>query len=142
MRIKKVILLVNNDEQGLSVLSFMLATNSFHVLSATSAHEAVNIFKRSVVDLVIANFEMTAIGGVELAGILKQLDSFVPIILLGEPMKMHGILSLADAHLNKRISAAELLEWAKSKTKRKRGPKKGAQRRQPPVPSHLAAQNI
>ncbi len=142
MRTKKVILLVGNDEQGLSVLSFMFATNSFRVLSATNPPEAVTLFRRSSIDLVIADFKMMTMDGVELAGILKQIDSLVPIILLGDPAKMSDTVSPADALLDKKTSAADLLGWAKFKTTRKRGPRKASQRRQPPVLSHAATQSV
>ena len=44
MRPKKVILCVDDNEQELSVLKFMLATNGYRVLSASNGQEAIAIF--------------------------------------------------------------------------------------------------
>jgi hypothetical protein len=44
MRPKKIILCVDDNEQELSVLKFMLATNGYRVVSATNGQEAIGIF--------------------------------------------------------------------------------------------------
>jgi CheY-like chemotaxis protein len=44
MRPKKVILCVDDNEQELSVLKFMLATNGYRVLSALNGQEAIGMF--------------------------------------------------------------------------------------------------
>ena len=44
MRPKKVILCVDDNEQELSVLKFMLATNGYRVLSGNNGQEAIGIF--------------------------------------------------------------------------------------------------
>ena len=88
MRPKKVILCVDDNEQDLSVLKFMLATNGYRVLSANNGQEAVGIFADNIVDLVLADFAMPQMNGDQLVGRLKQIASHVPMILLGDPQKM------------------------------------------------------
>ena len=44
MRPKKVILCVDDNEQELSVLKFMLTTNGYRVLSASNGQEAIAVF--------------------------------------------------------------------------------------------------
>jgi len=56
MRPKKVILCVDDNEQELSVLKFMLATNGYRVVSAVTGQEAIGIFAETPVDLVLADF--------------------------------------------------------------------------------------
>src|SRR5208337_1952812 len=53
MRPKKVILCVDDNEQELSVLKFMLATNGYRVVSASTGQEAIGIFAEIQVDLVL-----------------------------------------------------------------------------------------
>ena len=142
MRTKKVILLVDNDEQGLSVLKFMLKTNFYYVIATTDPHDAVNLFNDSSINLVIADVEMRGMNGMELAEILKRLDSSVPIILLGNPPESFKELHPADALLNKAIPPAELLECVKNMTARKRGPKKRMQKQAPPVQRAAATQSV
>jgi len=132
MRPKKVILCVDDNEQELSVLKFMLATNGYRVVSATTGQEAIAIFGEIAVDLVLADFTMPQMNGDQLVSRLKQIASHIPMILLGDPQKMGGDLHAADALLAKKnISAQELLERIKVMSARKRGPRKGSVRATP-----------
>ena len=132
MRPKKVILCVDDNEQDLSVLKFMLSTNGYRVLSANSGQEAVSIFAENVVDLVLADFFMPQMSGDQLVSRLKQIASHVPMILLGDPQKMNGQIHGADALLAKKnCSPQELLERVKIMSARKRGPRKGMHRLTP-----------
>ena len=132
MRPKKVILCVDDNEQELSVLKFMLATNGYRVVSATTGQEAIVLFAENSVDLVLADFAMPQMNGSQLVDRLKQIASHVPMILLGDPQKMIAEMPAADALLAKKnCSAQELLERIKVMSARKRGPRKGSVRVQP-----------
>lgn len=129
MRPKKVILCVDDNEQDLSVLKFMLETNGYRVLSASSAQDAVSIFADTLVDLVLTDFGMPQMDGALLVNKLKQIANHVPMILLGDPQKMAGQMHSADATLAKKnCSPHELLERVRIMSARKRGPRKGVQR--------------
>lgn len=129
MRPKKVILCVDDNERDLSVLKFMLETNGYRVMAAANAQEAIQVFSRVTVDLVLANFAMTQMNGAQLVGRLKQIATHVPMILLGDPLKMGDHLHGADALLaRKNCSTQELLERIKIMSARKRGPRKGSTR--------------
>ncbi len=132
MRPKKVILCVDDNEQELSVLTFMLATNGYRVIPSTNGQEAISIFSESQVDLVLMDFAMPQMSGSQLAGRLKLIAPYVPMILLGDPQRMGGEIHAADALLAKKnCSPQELLERIKVMSARKRGPRKGAQRMAP-----------
>lgn len=132
MRPKKVILCIDDNEQDLSVLSFMLATNGYRVISALTAQEAIGIFARTQVDLVLADFAMPQMNGAQLVKSLKQIAGHVPMILLGDPRSMGGEIHVADAMLAKKnCSSLELLERIKIMSARKRGPRKGTHRLAP-----------
>jgi two-component system, OmpR family, response regulator CpxR len=129
MRPKKIILCVDDNEQDLSVLAFMLSTNGYRVLSTNNCQEAIALFGDHLVDLVVADFSMPHMSGNQLVGRLKQIAGHVPMILLGEPQKMDGQVHAADALLGKRTcSSFELLERIKVMSARKRGPRKGMPR--------------
>jgi two-component system response regulator CpxR len=129
MRPKKIILCVDDNEQELSVLKFMLATNGYRVISATSGQEAIGIFAETAVDLVLADYAMPQMNGCQLVDRLKQTASHVPMILLGDPQRMSGDIHAADALLAKKnCSPQELLERIKVLSARKRGPRKGTVR--------------
>jgi DNA-binding response OmpR family regulator len=129
MRPKKIILCVDDNEQELSVLKFMLATNGYRVLSASSGQEAIGLFAETPVDLVLADFGLPQMNGGQLVERLKQIAVHVPMILLGDPQRMGGEIYAADALLAKKnCSPQELLERIKIMSARKRGPRKGSQR--------------
>jgi two-component system response regulator CpxR len=129
MRPKKVILCVNDNEQELSVLKFMLTTNGYRVVSATTGQEAIGIFSGTPVDLVLTDFAMPQMNGNQLVERLKRMAAHVPMIVLGDPQTMGAEIHAADALLAKKnCSPQELLERIKVMSARKRGPRKGAQR--------------
>jgi two-component system, OmpR family, response regulator CpxR len=129
MRPKKVILCIDDNEQDLSVLKFMLSTNGYRVHGASSGQEALGIFPGLQVDLVLIDFAMPQMNGKQLAERLKRMAPHVPMILLGDPQAMGGEIHVADAMLAKKnCSPQELLERVKVMSARKRGPRKGAHR--------------
>jgi two-component system response regulator CpxR len=129
MRPNKVILCVDDNEQDLSVLSFMLSTNGYRVLPAVTPDEAMGIFAKTPIDLVLADFAMPLMNGAQLVRRLKQIAGHVPMILLGDPQSMGGDIHAADAMLAKKnCSTLELLERIKIMSARKRGPRKGTHR--------------
>ncbi|MGD0520224.1 MAG: response regulator [Terracidiphilus sp.] len=132
MRPKKVILCVDDNEQELSLLKFMLSTNGYRVVSACTGQEAIGIFAQTQVDLVLADLAMPKMDGNQLVDRLKQLAPHIPMILWGDSQKMGGEIYTADALLAKKnCSAHELLERIKVMSVRKRGPRKGALRLAP-----------
>lgn len=138
MRPKKVILCVDDNEQELSVMSFMLATNGYRVVTATSGQAAISLFSEMQVDLVLADFAMPLMNGHQLVNRLKQIAGHVPMILLGDSHAMSTEIHAADALLTKKnCSPQELLERIKVMSARKRGPRKGAMRHTPTM-SELA----
>ena len=128
MRPKKVILCVNDNEQELSVTSFMLATNGYLVLTAVNGQEAVAIFSATPhIDLVLCDYAMPEMDGGETVKRLKEIAGFVPMILLGDLKVMADRIHIADALLaKKQCSPQELLERIKVMSARKRGPRKGS----------------
>ena len=140
MRPKKIILCVDDNEQDLSVLKFMLATNGYRVLSATNGQEAIGIFAETPVDLVLADFTLPQMNGSQLVDRLKQIAAHIPMILMGDPQRMSGEMHGADALLAKKnCTSQELLERIKVMSARKRGPRKGSQRLISPVELAVAS---
>lgn len=129
MRPKKVILCVDDNEQDLSILKFLLETHGYKVLEATTGLEAIAKFSGHPIDLVLSDYAMPNMDGLTLILKLKQIASFVPMALLGDIKKMNVKAHGADALLDKKTcSSAELLERIKIWSARKRGPRKGVAR--------------
>jgi two-component system, OmpR family, response regulator CpxR len=129
MRPKKIILCVDDNEQELSILKFMLSINGYRVLAAANGQEAIAVFATAQqIDLVLADTTMPQMNGGQLVERLKRMRSHVPMILFGDA-PAGGEMHVADAVLaRKNCSTQELLERIKVMSARKRGPRKGAQR--------------
>lgn len=139
MRPKKIILCVDDNEQDLSVMTFMLSTNGYRVFAATGGQEAISIFAETAVDLVLADHSIRQMSSGHLLDQLKQIAPHVPMILLGDPQKAGSDIQAADLLIAKKAcSSVELLERIKVMSTRKRGPRKGTVR-QPAPPAQLAA---
>jgi two-component system, OmpR family, response regulator CpxR len=136
MRPKKVILCVDDNDQALSVRKFVLEARGYRVLTAKTAEEAIELYDRGRVDLVITDLVMPHCNGNDLIMQLKEIASWVPAVLVSGSIKQFDPTTRADAFLPKgACSPQELLERVRVLLVRKRGPKKTvpqpAQERQP-----------
>lgn len=125
MRPKKTILCVDDNEQGLAVRKFLLETRGYRVLSAASAHDAIEILRTGGIDLVLGDLIMPQMDGNEMVHRMKEIAPEVPMMLLSGTVKAFDRASHADAFLPKgACSPVELLERIRVMIARKRGPKK------------------
>jgi DNA-binding response OmpR family regulator len=79
--------------------------------------------------LVLADYYIAEMNGIQLVNRLKDIAKHIPMILLGDPKRIEGEMHSADALLcKKNIHSSELLERIKVMVARKRGPRKGSHR--------------
>ena len=129
MRPKKVLLLVDQDENALSILKFVLETNGYRVLAATGGKEAIAMFAATpVVDMVLAAAFMNPMNGERLVARLKQMQAYVPMAIMRETGDKPSDDFVADRWISRSTAPAVLLDLAKVMCARKRGPRKGAWR--------------
>jgi CheY-like chemotaxis protein len=129
MRPKKTILCVDDNEQGLAVRKFLLETRGYRVVTAISAHDAIEILRNSAIDLVLGDLIMPQMDGNEMVQRMKEIAPDVPMMLLSGTVKAFDRANHADAFLPKgACSPVELLERIRVMIARKRGPKKAATR--------------
>lgn len=135
MRPKKVILCVDDNEQALSVRTFLLETRGYRVINATNSQDALEILERTVpgtLDLLIADLLLPGMDGNELVRRAKQMHPTLPALIVSGTVASYERALAADAFLPKGAgTAAELLERIRVLVARKRGPKKHI-----PVPQH------
>lgn len=129
MRPKKTILCVDDNEQGLAVRKFLLETRGYRVVSAASAHDAIEILRAGGIDLVLGDLIMPQMDGNQMVHRMKEIAPEVPMLLLSGTVKAFDRASYADAFLPKgACSPLELLERIRVMIARKRGPKKALDR--------------
>lgn len=128
MRPRKVILCVDNNEQTLSVRKFLLETRGYRVLSASTAHHALECLESSepgAIDLLLCDLLLPQMDGAELVTRVRVLRPGLPTLLVSGTVTAMERGSVADAFLPKGASSAvELLERVRVLVARKRGPKK------------------
>jgi two-component system response regulator CpxR len=125
MRPKKTILCVDDNEQALAVRKFLLETRGYRVIAASSAHDALEIFRSGGIDLVLSDLLMPQMDGNEMVRRMKDMSPEVPMMLVSGTVKAFERANCADAFLPKgACSPVEVLERIRVMIARKRGPKK------------------
>lgn len=123
MRPKKLILLVDADENNLSILRFLIENRGFRTVAASTAKEAEIAFELASVDLVLCVTGRDIRDG--LIATLKNSRIYIPMILMVE--KALDSIHHADAMILKSVTSMELIERIRVMSARKRGPRKGSE---------------
>jgi two-component system, OmpR family, response regulator CpxR len=128
MRPKKTILCVDDNEQVLSVRTFLLETRGYRIVAVKTAQEALEVLERSLpgtVDLILCDLLMPQMDGNELVRRAKQLHPGLPAMIVSGTVNAFDRALHADVFLPKGASSpAEMLERIRVLVARKRGPKK------------------
>ena len=145
MRPKKVILCVDDNEQILSVRTFLLETRGYRVVALTNPHDALEALAHSLpgaIDLLLCDLIMSQMDGNELVRRAKQLHPTLPAMIVSGTVTAYDRAGRADVFLPKgAASPAEMLERIRILVARKRGPRKMILPN-PPAPAFEAAASI
>ena len=128
MRPKKTILCVDDNEQVLSVRTFLLETRGYRIIAAQNAQEALEVLERTLpgsLDLILCDLLMPQMDGNELVRRAKQLHPGLPAMIISGTVNAFDRALHADVFLPKGASSpAEMIERIRVLVARKRGPKK------------------
>jgi CheY-like chemotaxis protein len=128
MRPKKTILCVDDNEQVLSVRTFLLETRGYRIIAVKTAQEALEVLERSLpgtLDLILCDLLMPQMDGNELVRRAKQLHQGLPAMIVSGTVNAFDRALHADVFLPKGASSpAEMIERIRVLVARKRGPKK------------------
>jgi CheY-like chemotaxis protein len=143
MRPKKTILCVDDNEQILSVRTFLLETRGYRVIALTDPHQALEVIANSLpgsLDLLLADLIMPQMDGNELVRRAKDMHPQLPALIVSGTVTAYDRAGRADVFLPKgACSPAELLERVRILVARKRGPKKYSMPSAPMAPSRSIA---
>jgi len=78
----KKILVVDDNELLCRLACDILHTEGYHASAATSAAEALEALENEQFDLVVTNFAMPGMSGVELARAIRDKDPQFPVIVM------------------------------------------------------------
>jgi CheY-like chemotaxis protein len=128
MRPKKTILCVDDNEQILSVRTFLLETRGYRVIAVGNPHDALETISNSLpgsLDLLLCDLVMPQMDGNELVRRAKQLHPTLPAMIVSGTVTGYDRAGRADVFLPKGAgSPAEMLERIRILVARKRGPRK------------------
>jgi two-component system, OmpR family, response regulator CpxR len=143
MRPKKTILCVDDNEQVLSVRTFLLETRGYRVIAVTTSQQALELVEQSLpgsLDLLLCDLIMPQMDGNELVRRAKQLHPGLPAMIVSGTVNAFDRAVHADVFLPKgAASPAEMIERIRILVARKRGPKKAFTHTTASSTSHASA---
>lgn len=96
------ILCVDDEATGLSVRKAILESQGYRVVTAENGPDGLAIFSAEPVDLVVLDYKMPAMNGDVVAERMKQLNPFIPILMLSAYVDLpRETLALVDMYLTK-----------------------------------------
>ncbi len=76
------VLIVDDDPNGLFTISQMLKDEGYKIHTASNGKQALEVFNKKLIKLVISDIKMPDISGIDLMGEFKNLNPGIPVILL------------------------------------------------------------
>ena len=76
------ILVVDDDDTIRIVLSEMLSSIGFDVITANSGENGLSIFFKNNIDFVLSDFQMPGMNGLAFAGRIKESSPLTPVVLM------------------------------------------------------------
>ncbi|MDO5718885.1 MAG: response regulator transcription factor [Tissierellia bacterium] len=115
------ILVVDDHQEILDIISYHLTKEGYSVLKATNSDEALEMLSKSSISAGILDIMMPEMDGISLCKIIRD-DYFFPIMFLtakgSETDKLEGLACGADDYMVKPFSAVELVARVKSMIRR------------------------
>lgn len=106
-----MVLCIENEPTLLATRKLVLQSAGFGVLTAGSAREALEVFSRERVDVVVLDYQLPEMNGSALALHMKQLKPRVPILMLSAQMFLpEGALDAVDAFITKGEGPQKMLK--------------------------------
>jgi len=112
---KKTILIVDDEEDILELMSFNLSKEGYKVLTAQDGEQCLNLAKENLPDLIVLDLMLPGMDGLEVARVLKRdpQTGHIPIVMLTAKSEeidiVTGLELGADDYVTKPFSPRVLL---------------------------------
>lgn len=119
---KERILIAEDDEDIVELLSLYLESNNYEVTSANNGEDALNIIKEETISLAIVDIMMPKMNGYELIKSIRKFSDIPIIITSAKSMDNDKILGIdigADVYITKPFNPLEVVAYVKSLLKKK-----------------------
>ena len=105
----RVILCVDDDAAALALRCAVLSSAGYEVLPAADGAAALELFRRIQVDLVITDYCLPGLTGMQVAAEMKRLKPAIPIVLFSGLVEAPLGSEHADLVITKGMPAVEFL---------------------------------
>lgn len=119
---KERILIAEDDEDIVELLSLYLESNNYEVTSANNGEDALNTIKEETISLAIVDIMMPKMNGYELIKSIRKFSDIPIIITSAKSMDNDKILGIdigADVYITKPFNPLEVVAYVKSLLKKK-----------------------
>lgn len=110
---KHVILIIDDDEELLRLLSRFIKREGFDVLAASCGEDGLAVLEKSKVDVVVSDIKMQGLGGIDVLETVKRMYQDIEVIMVtgfGEQeLAVHCLRAGASDYLQKPIHLDELI---------------------------------
>jgi CheY-like chemotaxis protein len=121
------VLLVDDNRDGLLVRKAILEEQGFVITTAVNGEEALEVFAKGKFDLMVTDFKMPKLNGIELIRRVRPLDPALAIVLISGFVEALGLdekSTGADAVVNKGAHEAPNLLRTVARLLARQAPKK------------------
>ena len=94
------LLIVDDESEMVYMLSLILSKFFKNVFTTTNPKEALNLFIKQKIDMIITDLKMPEIDGIEFSKLIKSYDKEVPIIILTAYTKTEDMIELIKIGVN------------------------------------------
>src|SRR6266853_1557669 len=120
LRPSAVILLIDDEPTSLSCRTLVLQSEGYSVLTASSAEEALRVFRENHVDLVMSDHLLGSVMGTEVAAEMKHIKPDVPVIIYSGVIEIPEGADCAYLFLSKTEPVAVMLQEISAVLKRRK----------------------
>ena len=121
-----VVLIAEDDQSHMELLSYNLENSGFKVVKASNGRDALDMTKELKPDIVLLDWMMPKLSGIEVCTYLRASQDLqdIPVIIVSaredEEDRVHGLEIGADDYIVKPFSVSELLARVKANLRRTR----------------------
>ena len=105
------ILCIDDEPAAIESRKLLLESQGHHVIDAATGEQGVRVFRTQKIDVVVVDYWMSGMNGLDVAREIKRINSATPVIMLSGWTELPGEgVGLADRWILKGRSAQTLLD--------------------------------
>ena len=82
LRMKQRILIIDDDQQSLYLLSFLLESNNYEVFQSDSGLDGIAKAREFKPDVIILDIQLPEMDGYQVAKLLRKNENFMPVTII------------------------------------------------------------